>query len=172
MGKRKTRVMTFEIMKNRPQILCIYGAQNSGKTYMITRLIKILTRQHYKVVTIKHVHHKNFTIDTPGKDSFAHKRAGANIVVVSAKNETSYILDREQSLEEIIRTIELIKLPDVILAEGFKQANFKKIRVGNTKLLPNTIITVPHFRWRKTKKYMRAIKRIVEYINEKNRNIY
>ena len=159
-------------MKKCSQILCIYGAQNSGKTYLITQLIKILTKQQYKVATIKHVHHKDFTVDTPGKDSFAHKRAGANTVVISAKKETSYILDREQSLEEIIRTIELIKSPDIILAEGFKQAKFKKIRVGNTKRLVNTIITVPHFRWRKTKKYMKAVKRIVEYINEKNRNIY
>jgi molybdopterin-guanine dinucleotide biosynthesis protein MobB len=59
--------------------LHIIGRKNSGKTTLIVELIGELTARGYSVGTIKHTHHRH-ELDTPGKDSHRHRRAGASVV--------------------------------------------------------------------------------------------
>ena len=67
-----------------PPILSFVGRSNSGKTTLIERVIPELTRAGYRVATVKHAGH-GFELDTEGKDSWRHKQAGANTVIVISK---------------------------------------------------------------------------------------
>ncbi|MBT5373116.1 MAG: molybdopterin-guanine dinucleotide biosynthesis protein B, partial [Rhodospirillaceae bacterium] len=59
------------------------GWSGSGKTTLLTRLLPELIGRGYRVSTIKHTHH-NVEVDKPGKDSYAHRKAGATEVMVGS----------------------------------------------------------------------------------------
>ena len=54
----------------------IVGRKNSGKTTLIVELVTRLSSLGYRVGTVKHTHHRH-ELDTPGKDSYRHRQAGA-----------------------------------------------------------------------------------------------
>jgi hypothetical protein len=56
-------------------VIAVLGAESSGKTTLVVKLIPELVRRGVSVSTIKHAHHA-FDVDQPGKDSFEHRRAG------------------------------------------------------------------------------------------------
>ncbi len=65
------------------KILGIVGWSGSGKTSLVTRLIPVLIARGLEVSTLKHAHH-DFDVDQPGKDSHAHRHAGAAEVMISS----------------------------------------------------------------------------------------
>ena len=65
------------------RVLGVAGWSGSGKTHLLTRLIPLLVVRGLKVATLKHAHH-GFDVDQPGKDSYAHRAAGASEVIVSS----------------------------------------------------------------------------------------
>ncbi|VEB43226.1 Molybdopterin-guanine dinucleotide biosynthesis protein B [Chromobacterium violaceum] len=56
-------------------VLGICGYSGSGKTTLLEALLPLLGRRGLRVSVIKHSHH-DVELDTPGKDSFRHRRAG------------------------------------------------------------------------------------------------
>ena len=114
-------------------ILSFVGRSNSGKTTLIERVIPELVRAGYKVATVKHAGH-GFDLDTEGKDSWRHKRAGACATVIACPTRVALIedLERDQTLGEI--RDKYIKGADVILAEGYKGNPFPKIEVFRSEL--------------------------------------
>jgi molybdopterin-guanine dinucleotide biosynthesis protein B len=110
-------------------ILCFAGRSNSGKTTLIERLIPVLTEAGYRVATVKHAGH-GFELDTEGKDSWRHKRAGASAVVVLSKGSMAMFADvaEEMKVEEV-REQFLDKDLDLIIAEGWKSEGYPKIAV-------------------------------------------
>ncbi len=119
-------------------ILGVYGYSNSGKTTLIERLITELTQKGYKVSTIKHSS-KKISLDTPGKDTYRHRDAGANISCLISASETTLISKSPLSLDNAIKMIEVIGGIDLILIEGGKSENIPKIAVGEIELLDKTI---------------------------------
>lgn len=105
----------------------IGSSSNVGKTFLIEGLIKELIKRNLKVATIKHDVH-GFDIDKEGKDTYKHRKAGAETVIISSKNRLAMIneLKEETKLEDIIS---MIKDKDVILVEGYKKSNLRKIEV-------------------------------------------
>src|SRR5205823_9789898 len=73
-------------------IVSFVGRSNSGKTTLIERVIPELVRAGYKVATVKHAGH-GFDLDTEGKDSWRHRRAGASNVVVLSKGSMAMFAD-------------------------------------------------------------------------------
>ena len=65
------------------RLIGLTGWSGSGKTTLITALIPALRARGRTVSTIKHAHH-SFDIDKPGKDSFVHRQAGAEEVLISS----------------------------------------------------------------------------------------
>ena len=59
------------------------GWSGSGKTTLMRALIPALTGRGLSVSTVKHAHH-TFEIDTPGKDSYEHRAAGATEVLIAS----------------------------------------------------------------------------------------
>ena len=117
-----------------PPIVCFVGRSNSGKTTLIERLILELTGEGYRVATIKHAGH-GFDLDTEGKDSWRHKRAGANQVVVISKGSLAMFTDVAEELPvEEIRDRFINKDIDLIIAEGWKSQGYPKVVVVREEL--------------------------------------
>lgn len=100
---------------------------NVGKTVLIECLIQELVKRGYHVATIKHDVH-GFEIDHRGKDTYRHRMAGAETVIISSSNQMAYIkqVEEEISVEELIQQA-LEK--DIILVEGYKRSSLRKIEV-------------------------------------------
>lgn len=110
-------------------ILCFVGRSNSGKTTVIERLIPELVQAGYRVATIKHAGH-GFDLDTEGKDSWRHKRAGASAVMVLSKGSLAMFSDISDATNiEELRDRFLDRSMDLIIAEGWKSDGYPKIVV-------------------------------------------
>lgn len=110
-------------------VVCFVGRSNSGKTTVIERIIPELVRAGYKVATVKHAGH-GFDLDTEGKDSWRHKRAGASAVVVLSKGSLAMFADVSDEIKpEDVRDRFLDGDTDLIIAEGWKSDGYPKIMV-------------------------------------------
>jgi molybdopterin-guanine dinucleotide biosynthesis protein MobB len=112
-----------------PAVIGVTGWSGSGKTALIVRLIPELASRGYRVATVKHAHHA-FDIDTPGKDSYEHRAAGAAEVVVSSAKRWAIMHENrdeaEPALEELLAKLSPV---DIVLVEGFKNEAHTKIEV-------------------------------------------
>ena len=128
-------------------ILCVVGRSNSGKTTLIERLIPELVRAGYRVATVKHAGH-GFDLDTEGKDSWRHKRAGASSVIVLSRGSLAMFSDvSEQIKVEEIRDRYLDHEIDLIIAEGWKSDDYPKIvvvrdQLGEVPVSPQGLLAV------------------------------
>lgn len=128
------------------RIFGIAGWSGSGKTTLLTRLVPEFVAPGLTVSTLKHAHH-NFEIDKPGKDSYAHREAGAQEVVVASAQRFALIHELrgapEPSLEALLARMSPV---DLVLIEGWKDHPHPKIEVyrptlGKPLLHPGD----PHF---------------------------
>jgi len=105
------------------KILAVVGTKNTGKTTLVTMIVKEMVKRGYRVGTIKHTHH---AFDLEGKDTWKHREAGAELVVGSG--ETTFFMVNEQlSLEKILKLIGNTQELDYVVIEGFKFSNYPKI---------------------------------------------
>lgn len=109
-------------------IVTVIGKSGSGKTTMLEKLVPEFKRRGYRLATVKHHSHCGFDIDKPGKDSWRFAQAGSDHVVIAAPDKVaSYrAVAHELSLEEIAAGITGM---DLILVEGYKQANKPSLEV-------------------------------------------
>jgi molybdopterin-guanine dinucleotide biosynthesis protein B len=121
-------------------ILGLYGVSNIGKTSLIQKLIERLTKDDYKIATIKKTN-KKIGIDKKGKDTWKHTSAGAKLVVLSSPVETDLIIKNNINENQIIQQINSIGMFDFIFIEGASSKNIKKIRIGDITLRENTLFT-------------------------------
>ncbi len=106
------------------------GFSGSGKTTILTKVIKKLQQKGLNVAVIKHTHH-HFDIDKPGKDSYKFRASGAQQVIVGSKKRFALMVEMEQQepdLTYLMSKLELNEL-DLILFEGFKHEKYPKIEV-------------------------------------------
>lgn len=105
----------------------VASCSNTGKTVLIEGLIKELKKRGKSVATIKHDAH-GFDIDKEGKDTWRHRKAGAEAVIISSKKRMALIreLEEEIPLEELIKQV---KDFDFIIIEGYKKSPYKKLEV-------------------------------------------
>jgi molybdopterin-guanine dinucleotide biosynthesis protein B len=111
-----------------PPVVSIVSKKNSGKTTLIARLIPELRKRGYRVGTIKHDVH-GFDIDHEGKDSWTHKRSGAQTVVISSPRQVAVIKDVEQEETLDVLVNKYFETEDIVIAEGYKMGNKPKIEV-------------------------------------------
>ncbi len=114
------------------------SSSNVGKTYLLEGLIKELKFRGYSIATIKHDVH-GFDIDKEGKDTYKHRKAGSETVIISSKNRFAMIkeLKEETELNDIIK---MVLDKDIIVVEGYKNSNLRKIEVFRSGV-SNKIIT-------------------------------
>jgi molybdopterin-guanine dinucleotide biosynthesis protein B len=115
-------------------IVSFIGRSNSGKTTLIERVLPELVKAGYRVATVKHTGH-GFDLDTEGKDSWRHKRAGASSVIVVSKGSLALFADVSEQLKvEEVRDRFLDRSYDLIIAEGWKSEGYSKIIVVRDQL--------------------------------------
>lgn len=113
------------------QIITVIGKSNSGKTTLIERLIPEIRGRGYRVGTIKHARHR-LDIDKKGKDSWRHRKAGADMVLVASPDEIVMIKDeRNSSLDNLVKYFDDM---DIVIAEGYKRENRPKIEVFRSSI--------------------------------------
>lgn len=111
------------------KVFGIIGWKNSGKTTLLTRLVRHLTAEGLRVSTVKHAHH-GFDIDVPGKDTYLHREAGAVEVLVGSDDRWALMHERRQG-ENVDLAVLLAKLEsvDLVLVEGYKRHPHPKLHV-------------------------------------------
>jgi molybdopterin-guanine dinucleotide biosynthesis adapter protein len=111
------------------RIIGIAGWSGAGKTTLLTQIIPRLVARGVKVSTIKHAHH-SFDIDRPGKDSHAHRIAGATEVVVGSGTRWAIVHElRGEPEPTLTELVEKITPVDLVLVEGFKRGSHPKLEV-------------------------------------------
>jgi len=112
----------------------VVGYHNTGKTTLICKLIERLTERGYSVSTIKNIPKDGFSMDVEGTDTWRHGESGAGLVVASTSGETSFIVKNVMPFEDILRTMDNMTSPDVILVEGHKTEDIPKIVLGDIEI--------------------------------------
>lgn len=111
------------------KLLGIGGWSGSGKTTLIEHLIPVLVARGLRVSTIKHAHHE-VDLDTPGKDSWRHRQAGAAEVLVATGRRWALLHElrgaAEPTLSELVQHLGPC---DLVLVEGFKREPIPRIEV-------------------------------------------
>ena len=109
-----------------PQVICIVGRSQSGKTTLIEKLIPVLKNKGYRIGTIKHSHHI-FDFDKSGKDSWRHKDAGAEAVIIASPGKIAMVKNDDRGTLESL--LDYFGDLDLVVTEGYKGARQPKIEV-------------------------------------------
>jgi molybdopterin-guanine dinucleotide biosynthesis adapter protein len=106
------------------------GCSGAGKTTLIEGLIGVLRAQNLRVSVIKHAHH-GFDIDRPGKDSFRHREAGANEVMLVSPQRWVLMHENQQNMPEpsVYDQLQRLSPCDWVLVEGFRETPIPKIEI-------------------------------------------
>lgn len=109
-----------------PPIICFVGRSQSGKTTLIEKLIPLLKGRGYKIGTIKHSHHI-FDFDKSGKDSWRHRDAGAETVIIASPGKIAMVKNDDQgTLDGLLKFFDDM---DLVITEGYKKEAKPKIEV-------------------------------------------
>ncbi|MCD5328411.1 molybdopterin-guanine dinucleotide biosynthesis protein B [Chromobacterium piscinae] len=108
-------------------VLGICGYSGSGKTTLLETLLPLLTQRGLSVSVIKHSHH-DVQLDSPGKDSFRHRQAGACEVMIVSPHRVGVFAEtaRELTLDEQLARLSPC---DLVLLEGQKSLPVPKLEV-------------------------------------------
>jgi molybdopterin-guanine dinucleotide biosynthesis protein B len=109
-------------------ILSVVGYSDSGKTTYLERLIPELTKRGVRIIAVKHDVH-GFDVDTPGKDSYRLKQAGAATSIISSPKKIAVIADTDHDLSLSEIRDRFGHDADLILSEGYKNDIHPKIEV-------------------------------------------
>ena len=111
------------------KIFGIAGYSGSGKTTLIEKLIPVFTGRGLRVSLIKHAHH-TFDVDQEGKDSWRHRHAGCQEVLVTSSRRWALMHELrgapEPTLPELVKHLSAC---DLLLIEGFKREPIPKLEV-------------------------------------------
>jgi molybdopterin-guanine dinucleotide biosynthesis protein B len=111
------------------RLIGLAGWSGAGKTTLLTRLIPRLTGRGISVSTVKHAHHR-FEVDTPGKDSYEHRKAGAHQVLVASAARWALMTELREAPEPDLRfLLSRLSPVDLVVVEGFKAELHPKIEV-------------------------------------------
>jgi molybdopterin-guanine dinucleotide biosynthesis protein MobB len=147
-------------------IIAVVGSRKSGKTTAIEALVKGLTRKGYKVATVKHIPEPVFTIDTEGKDTWRHTKAGALVTLSVAPNELAFIKKVDTTrygLSEIVKHCE--DEADIIILEGFRDL------VAQNQLVPKVVAVKNMEEVQEASKYFKPIVAFVGAISTKPKEL-
>lgn len=123
--------------KSKPFICAISGVKNSGKTTLITKLIKEFSKNNIKVAVIKHDGH-DFSYDVPKTDTFACFEAGAYATAVFSDNKYMVVKKEKQVSANQIK--DFFPEADIILIEGMKNSVYPKIEVIRKKVSNRSVV--------------------------------
>jgi molybdopterin-guanine dinucleotide biosynthesis protein B len=101
----------------------VIGYHHTGKTTVVTELIRSLSAKGYRVATIKDIHSEAYRADTEGKNSWKHIEAGAEMTFARGLYDSSLIFPKPMSLKEMTALLQC----DYLIIEGMKDAPVPKV---------------------------------------------
>ncbi|MCC2096725.1 MAG: molybdopterin-guanine dinucleotide biosynthesis protein B [Hyphomicrobiales bacterium] len=111
------------------KVIGLAGWSGAGKTTLIERVLPVLRRRGLRVSTLKHAHHK-FDMDASGKDSWRHREAGAEEVLIASAGRWALLHELREAPEPSLPDL-LAKLTpvDLVILEGWRNGRHAKIEV-------------------------------------------
>ncbi|MDD2915431.1 MAG: molybdopterin-guanine dinucleotide biosynthesis protein B [Gallionella sp.] len=110
------------------KLIAIVGHSGSGKTTLIEKLLPVLNAAGLRVATLKHTHHQ-VPLDTPGKDSWRFKQAGAVASMLVTPQALQLVADLSEPHDPLLLAQRYCGEADLVLAESFSDATCAKIEV-------------------------------------------
>ncbi|MCA9064622.1 MAG: molybdopterin-guanine dinucleotide biosynthesis protein B [Planctomycetaceae bacterium] len=109
-----------ETGRTSPPRIHVVGRRNSGKTTFVCELVRYFRNQGLRVATVKHTHHHH-ELDTPGKDSYLHREAGATAVGILSPQMTALFVPEkrdDRGTDRYVRFEQAFSDCDLIIVEG------------------------------------------------------
>lgn len=110
-------------------VVAISAWSGTGKTTLLKKLIPALCARGLRPGLIKHSHH-NMDIDTPGKDSYELRKAGAAQTMVASPQRWALMTETpdeaQLNLAYLVSRMDHSTL-DLVLVEGFKHEAVPKL---------------------------------------------
>ena len=103
--------------------ISVAGYHHTGKTTLVTNIIKELKKRGYKVQSIKDIHYEEFTMEKKDSNSWKHWEASQDTVIARGLNETYKIWHRKLTLPEMLLELKA----DYIIVEGMTSAALPRI---------------------------------------------
>ncbi len=103
--------------------IAVIGYHRTGKTTLVTTLIKELVNRGYSVVSLKDIHSEAYHADTEGKNTNLHLQAGSQAVFAKGLYDSALIFPKSLELKELIPLLKA----DYLIIEGMKQAPVPKL---------------------------------------------
>jgi molybdopterin-guanine dinucleotide biosynthesis protein MobB len=102
-------------------VIAAVGTSGSGKTTTLEYLISNLACEGYRIGSIKHIHHRSFTIDKEGTNTWRYAKAGSKVIAAISPEEIAVIKKTDAELNDLDQVIGLLEQEqlDIIFIEGF-----------------------------------------------------
>lgn len=118
----------------RMRIIGLAGWSGSGKTTLLAKVIPRIVARGKRVSTLKHAHH-GFDLDQPGKDSHAHRTAGASEVLISSAKRWALMHELRDEPEPHLRELLTRLSPvDLVMVEGYKRERIPKLEIYRAEI--------------------------------------
>lgn len=104
-------------------ILSVVAYSGTGKTTLLEKLIPELKKRGLRICVMKHDAH-DFQVDREGKDSWRMTKAGADVTILTNDTRAVVFENRPVSAQALL---EQVRDVDLILTEGYKHGQWKKI---------------------------------------------
>ena len=115
------------------KVLHIVGRKKSGKSALIGDLVREFATRGVRVGVIKHCGHEH-ELDTPGKDSFLHRQAGATPVAVVTPGLLAVYQTRRADTDMLEPLRTAFAGCDLVLIEGYADGPGPKVEVWRAGL--------------------------------------
>ncbi|HET7658147.1 MAG TPA: molybdopterin-guanine dinucleotide biosynthesis protein B [Bacillales bacterium] len=109
----------------------VVGFKNSGKTTLIEKIAAACRKADQRVGVAKHHGHGKLDKHDLSKDTGRFRESGAEVTAIAAGGGLEMIWERGKErweLGDILSFYQFLKM-DIVLVEGFKQADLEKIVV-------------------------------------------
>lgn len=114
-------------MADVPNVMQVVGYANTGKTTLITHLIRHFRKQGLQVGVIKRDGHDQ-EWEQAGKDTWRFRATGASLVAIQSATKMAWFEQPPPSLDVLIERMKAGGA-QIILVEGFKSAPYPKLLV-------------------------------------------
>lgn len=107
--------------------LHVVGYKNSGKTTLIARWVRLLTKEGIRVAVLKHHgHHSPLKLPDAMTDAVQFHRSGAQTSVVAGGGAVQLYMNEEPNFNKM-KAIAMIANPAILLIEGYKEELGEKV---------------------------------------------
>jgi molybdopterin-guanine dinucleotide biosynthesis adapter protein len=104
------------------QAIALIGRKKVGKTTTGEKLTAELVRRGFKVAALKHISEPDFSIDSPGKDTWRYAEAGARTIIAVSPREIVTIEKNGTSKIGLDSLLKKCSGHDIVFIEGLKDA--------------------------------------------------